>query len=155
MRLNWACGIGVLSLLVGLAVESPSSAQTIPPKSAATRGEKAELVKELRVAHQLLAEADHDYNGHRARAAAEVHKAIRKLVGTHHPKTVKPGSTAPVAPPVKQPAVHEPQATSDAQLRQAQAILLGVQTQLKAHHPKAAANIKAAIVEINTALSIK
>lgn len=157
MRLNRACGIGVLSLLVGLALDLPSSAQTTPPKSAAVKGEKAELVKELRAAHKLLAEADHDYDGHRARAAAEVHKAIKKLVGTHHPKTVKPGSatTAPVAPPVKQPAVHEPQTTSDAQLRQAQAILQGVQAQLNARHPKVAANIKSAIVEINTALSIK
>jgi hypothetical protein len=157
MRLNWTCGIGVLTLLMGMAIGSTSSAQSAVPSSGTTKSEKSELVQELRSAHKLLAVADHDYDGHRARAAAEVHKAIKDLLGTHHPKKAKSGSatTPPVNPPAKQPAVHEPQATSDAQLRQAQTILQGVLAELNAHHPKAAANIDAAIVEINTALKIK
>jgi hypothetical protein len=148
MRLIWNCG--VLVLLVSLAVGSKASAQT-----GARKLEKAELVKELRAAHKLLAEADRDYKGHRAQAAKEVHKAIKELGGEHHPKKAEAAAPGAKPPRVKQPAIHEPQATSDAQLRQAQAILEGVQAELNAHHPKAAANVTAAIAEIKTALSIK
>ena len=51
--------------------------------------------------------------------------------------------------------MHEPQATSDAQLREAQQLLQGALTQLNGKHPKATANVKAAIAEINMALAIK
>jgi hypothetical protein len=37
----------------------------------------------LHWAHKLLSEADHDYDGHRARAAHEVHLALEEL-GAHH-----------------------------------------------------------------------
>jgi len=144
MRLNWTFGIGVLTLLFGFAVGSTTSAQVVPTT-------KAELIQELRSAHKLLAEADRDYDGHRAKAAAEVHKAIKELEGKHAGKKPHPGSTAKVKP-AKAPAVHEPQATSDSQLQQAQAILQGVQTE---NYPKVTANVTAAITEINTALKIK
>jgi hypothetical protein len=123
----------------------------------AKKWEKAELVKELRAAHRLLAEADRDYDGHRARAAEAVHKAIRELVGNHHPaKAAGSGAAGAAAAAVKkQPAIHEAQANSDAQLRQAQGILQTVQAELNAHHPKAATHVTLAIGEINTALKIK
>ena len=145
MRLNWTCGIGVLTFLFGLALGSTTSAQVVPTT-------KAELIQELRSAHKLLVEADHDYDGHRAKAAAEVHKAIRELEGKHHSK--KPHATVAKTKPAKEPAVHEPQATSDAQLQQAQAILQGVQSKMNSY-PKVTANVTAAITEISTALKIK
>jgi hypothetical protein len=153
MRCTQVCGIGVLALLVGLALGSAASAQIAPPQSGAKKLEKAELVAQLRAAHKLLAEADRDYDGHRARAAEAVHKAIRELVGNHHPKKPPTGTAAAVAK--KSPAVHEPQAASDAQLRQAQGILQGVQGELSTRHPKAAEHISLAIGELNTALKIK
>lgn len=153
MRCTQVCGIGVLALLVGLALESVSPGQTVVPQPGAKKWEKAELVAQLRSAHKLLAEADRDYDGHRARAAEAVHKAIRELVGNHHPKKPATGTAAAVAK--KPPAIHEPQAASDAQLRQAQGILQGVQGELSAHHPKAADHVGLAIGELNTALKIK
>jgi hypothetical protein len=62
---------------------------------------------------------------------------------------------APIVPKVKQPAIHEAQASSDAQLRQAQAILQTVQSELNSHHPRAAGNVTAAIRDLNTALKLK
>jgi len=143
MRLNWTLGIGLLTFLFGLALGSTSFAQAVATK--------AELIQELRSAHKLLAEADHDYDGHRAKAAAEVHKAIKELEGKHAGKNHHSASTVKVKP-AKEPAIHEPQATSDAQLQQAESILQGLQTK---NYPKVTANVTAAITEINTALKIK
>jgi hypothetical protein len=107
-----------------------------------------------------LTHADHDYDGHRAKAAEEVHKALKEL-GHHHKKA----APAPVAAPgavvatkpvhASAPKVREPQAASDAKLREAKDILQAVSTHLTGKHPKAAANVQAAIAEINTALAIK
>ena len=148
MRLNWTIAIAVMTLLVGLAMGSTSSAQVVPAAPAAT---KTELIQELRSAEKLLVEADRDYDGHRAKAAAEVHKAIKELGGKHAGKKLHSASTAKVKPG-KGTAVHEPQATSDSQLQQAQAILQGIPTK---SYPKVTANVTAAITEINTALKIK
>ena len=82
--MRWIGRIGVL--LVGLAVGSLSLAQTPTPQPGIT-SEQAALVKELKTAQQLLLQANHDYEGHRAQAAAEVHKAIRELVGKYHVKS--------------------------------------------------------------------
>jgi len=143
------------AFLAGLALVSPAVAQTTEGPALPAQ---AEVVKALRLAHKLLVEADHDYDGHRAKAAEEVHKALKDL-GYRHKKPL-PGSplangTAAPKTHSGQPAVHEPQANSDAQLRQAQEILQGVSKQLGSNHPKAAANVNAAIGEINTALSIR
>jgi hypothetical protein len=51
--------------------------------------------------------------------------------------------------------VHEAQTTSDAQMRQVQQLLQGSLTQMTARHPQAAANIKAAIAEIDKALAVR
>ena len=156
MRSSCKWGIGLMALLAGLVIMS-SAAQTAPPREAKKR-EKAELVTELKAAHKLLVEANRDYDGHRARAAEEVHKAIKELGGKHHSTRVRPGS--PVVPPAagpghpKLPKVHEAQANSDSQLREAHAILRGLEAELGAHHSKAAANVAAAIAEIKTALKI-
>jgi hypothetical protein len=159
MRFPRYLGIGVLTLLLGLILGSAAPAQAIIAPKVKNR-EKAELLKELHAAHKLLAEADRDYDGHRAKAALEVHKAIKELGGRLHLKKGSTTPTTPTAPPAakttgKLPAVREPQAVSDGQLNQARSILQGLQTELSAHHPKAGANVTAAIAEIDTALKIK
>jgi hypothetical protein len=155
MRRNSSCIVGLSISLLFAGWASTVMAQTTPPAKSAAH---AELIKTLRSAHKLLAQADRDYDGHRAKAAEEVHKALKEL-GYHHKKaqsasTPKNGAAAKVAHAAA-PKVHEPQATSDAQLRQAQQILQGALTQMSGKHPKATANVKAAIAEINTALAIK
>jgi hypothetical protein len=161
MRWNLVRGLGlsISVFLAGLSLASFASAQTVTTTPLPATGTvKHTALQSLRQAHKLLVNADHDYDGHRARAAEEVHKAIRELEGTHRAKTVQSG-VAPVVTTkpakVKQPAIHEPQAVSDGQLAQALTILQGVQTELTSHHPKALANVKAAIGQINTALKLK
>ena len=51
--------------------------------------------------------------------------------------------------------MHEPQASSDAQLQEAYQLLEASTTEINSKHPKAAANVAAAIRELNTALKIK
>jgi hypothetical protein len=120
----------------------------------------AELIETLKKAHSLLVNADHDYDGHRAKAAEEVRKALEDL-GDRPKKaraTVAPtigGVVAAVPVRAAQPKMHEPQAASDAQLREAEALLEGALAHLNGKHPNAHKNVRAAIAEIKVALAIK
>ena len=152
-NLSCVTGLSISLFFVGLA--STTWAQATPVKESP----HAEVIKILRHAHRLLVIADHDYDGHRAKAAAEVHKALKEL-GYHHPKAqpAKPAANGTVVPPhAGQPKVHEAQATSDQQLREASAHLEKALNRLTStgKHPKATANVRAAIAEIKTALKIK
>ncbi len=120
-------------------------------------------MQSLQAAHKLLSEADHDYQGHRHLAAEEVHQAMEELGHQHHKSGIVAGSTATgvlVARP-KNAAhsahgkVHESQAESDSQLQQAQQVLEAALQRLGASHAKAAANVRAAIAQINVALSVR
>ena len=102
-------------------------------------------IKELHKAHHLLAEADHDYGGHRAKAAEEVHKALKEL---GHAKPHVPGAGKPKSG-------GEPQAVSDGQLREAQQMLKDALPHLNKNHPRAHANIEAAIAQITLALDYR
>jgi len=161
------CGIGLSLFVVFAAVQSAAMAQTpATPTTAPKQHTGSPLIHALRSAHKLLATADHDYDGHRAAAAKEVGNALKDL-GYHHKKpqqaataangTANNGAVvAKKAAGSGQAATREPQATSDAQMLQAQQILQTALTQMNvSHHPKAAANIKAAICEINKALAIR
>jgi hypothetical protein len=115
----------------------------------------------LKQARALLDGANHDYQGHRAKAEALVAQAIRELTPHHHQPgagTTKPGRGANPGVNVgnagKGNANKEPQAQSDAQLQQAVQLLNGVVGQI-GNHPKASAHIQNAIAELNTALKIK
>jgi len=145
-----------MALLAILALASFASAQAAAAPSANAAAKHIALV-DLRQAHKLLAEADHDYDGHRARAAEEVHKAIHELEGKYHGAKVNavpvPGIVMPAK--VNQPALSEPQPVSDAQLLQALQLLQAAVPDIKANHPKALANVLAAIQEITIALKIK
>ena len=78
----------------------------------------------------------------------KIHMALKAL------GAAPAASNAPkVAHPNRSP-VHEPQTTSDHQLRQAQQILQGIPAQLNAGHA-AITHVNAAIAQINTALSIR
>ncbi len=156
MRRHLSCAIGLAISMFVAGWASMALAQATP----GTETAHAELIKTLRTAHRLLVRADHDYDGHRAKAAEEVHKALKEL-GYQH-KKAQPGSPAangtvasPKAAKTGQAKMHEPQANSDVQLREALQLLQGALTQMKGRHPKATANVKAALVEINTALAIK
>jgi hypothetical protein len=145
-----------LALTTGLLATTPVLAG--PTKPVPSDPIVAQVVAELHKVVQLLNEANHDYQGHRAEAVHYVHKAIHAL--HPHRKAVRPGTTpTPKPPTVKQPAPKEDQAKSDAQLKAAIQALQTVQTQLSsstaAHHKKAAADLQAAIAELNTALAIK
>jgi hypothetical protein len=120
------------------------------------------LIETLRHAHRLLVHADHDYDGHRAKAAEEVHKALIDLgYGGKKalPALILTPTTGVVVPlqavPSGRPKVREPQGTSDAQLHEAGELLKGALAQLNGTHPKATANIEAAIREIRIALKLK
>ena len=163
MRRN-LCGISlpILATLFGFGLASSAMAQVITPPATTNPGANsahAQMMGQLRAAHKLLAQSDHDYQGHRAKAAEEVRNAIKLLSYNHHHhkngQSGHSGHAAQSGTPATKTAPALPQATSDAQLQQAQQLLNGVLTQLNSNHPKAAGNVKAAIVEINTALAIK
>lgn len=107
----------------------------------------AAMIEDLKKAHHLLVEAKHDYQGHRAKAAEEVHKVLKEL--GHHPKATARAKSG------KGSRTREDQSVSDGQLREAQKFLAQSLGLLHKHHPKAHANIQAAIGEINVALSIR
>ncbi len=156
----WAAlGFGLLAtpasaspLLVPAVVKKPHVAHAVAPHP-----NHAALVAALHQAHTLLATANHDYDGHRAKAAEEVSHAIHALGGQHHGhhalSTIHAahniaGGIANVG------KVHEPQAQSDAQLKQAGQIIASVHSQVPSTH-KASGHIQHALNELNTALKIR
>jgi hypothetical protein len=164
---NLCSGLGLLVsfVLVGRVLESPAVARQgnrNVNRGAVKALATTEVVNVLRTAQQLLVVANHDYDGHRALAAREVHQALKELGHRQgNAQTGALGAGNPSAAGAKKAALtgqtkgNEPQANSDAQLRQAQQLLQGALPHIAARHPKAASNVKAAIGQINTALAIK
>jgi hypothetical protein len=107
----------------------------------------------------LLEHADHDYKGHRAAAVHELTAAIHELHPHHHAAQGKRPSAARPHPKTGTGKPHEPQKLSDAQLREAIAMLEGVRgtmTRKKAGNAhKAAEHVSRAISELKTALTVK
>jgi hypothetical protein len=109
----------------GHAKSSPAAG---PPKSPPAAGGTANLVAELKGALQLLAQARHDYEGHRLRAVHEITAAIQALEmesqqsaptsgpkphgtskGTTQPPVTKPPTQqSPTRPPTTKPPVQPP-----------------------------------------------
>jgi hypothetical protein len=87
-------------------------------------------------AYATLAQANHDYKGHRVLAMKQIEAAVTELGG----KISGKGKG------------HEPQGTSDAQLKAAQVLLQQASTGLSG---KARKHVNNAIAQINTALAIK
>ena len=90
----------------------------------------------LNDAYATLAQAKHDYKGHRVKAMKQIELALGE-VGAKVTRTAKN---------------HEPQGTSDAQLRTAQNLLEQASHELSG---KALKHTDAAIKQINEALSIR
>jgi hypothetical protein len=88
-------------------------------------------------AYTTLSQADHDYKGHRAKAMQEIKQAMHELGGKINKGDGKG---------------HEPQATSNAQLRAAKGML---QQALPSLSGKPLNHINAAIRQIDEALAIK
>jgi hypothetical protein len=131
----------VLVLSYGLVIPAGPTAtgQQTAPAQQPTLSAQSEAAL-LSQAYNILAAANHDYKGHRVRAMKQI-EAAAKLLGANLQGN-GPG--------------HEQQPVSDAQLRQAQALLQQLSTGLAPTRPKAVhAHIEAAINQINIALSIK
>ena len=92
----------------------------------------------LREAYDILARADHDYKGHRAKAMHEIEQA-GKLIGMN----VKGEGKG-----------HERQGVSDSQLHHAQELLIQVSANM-AGQKKVHKRVEAAINQLGIALKIK
>jgi hypothetical protein len=122
-----------------------------------TAANKNAVVSTLRQAHALLAVANRDYAGHRAKAAESISHAIRELGGGHHHyahSTTIGAAHHVVAGVAGGGKVHEAQVNSDAQLKQAGQLLASLQGQVPNTH-KAAAHVQHAINELNLALKVR
>jgi hypothetical protein len=98
-------------------------------------------VQAVTQAYRLLEQADHDYQGHRAKAMKHLHKAGRVL-GVALKGDGKAG---------------EQQGTSDSQLKQAQSVLQQMSANQASgpRHQRAMQHVHSALGELQTALSIK
>ena len=145
-----------------LVTTSPADAAKINNKPGTKINKSKNLfstqVAELNTTIKLLQAADHDYQGHRAQAIHDIHQAIHALHPTaNHNKSSAPGGkvTGKNVTAKGQGANKEPQAVSDAQLKQAIAQLNTVQGQLKAAPPAALHSVQAAVKQLQVALTIK
>jgi hypothetical protein len=120
--LRYATLLAALLLVFGLVTRS--QAQTASP------------ITTLDDAYATLVQANHDYKGHRVKAMKQIELAVQELGGKISGKG----------------RGHEPQGTSDAQLRAAQALLQQAAGGLS---KKALKHVNAAIEQLNIALSIK
>jgi hypothetical protein len=135
--------VATLAILVSAAplpaadtTTSPAPASTGPATQPANRPE----VHALRTASRTLAKADHDYKGHRV-AAMHALEAACDLLGSDIRGDGKG---------------REPQALSDAQLRQALAVVQKVHDAIPAgKQPRIVAHLNQALQQITTALTIK
>ena len=114
--------------LFGLAgAASTGEAKAAKAKAKATfQSPYSQIILELRAAQHWLKEANHDYNGHRAKAEAEVASAIRHL--EEHPKHKLHAKEIHN----HKPAIHEPQKISDAQMVLAHKLVKDAGTMLAA-----------------------
>jgi hypothetical protein len=136
-----------------LSAKPPVAPHPHIAKNAANANKNA-VVETLHHAHMLLETANHDYDGHRAKAAENVMHALHALGHHHHHgQNVALQAAHHIAGAIGGGAIKEPQAQSDAQLKQAGQLLAS----LSGHVPnaKAAEHIQAAINELNIALKIR
>jgi len=109
---------------------------TIIPLRAQTSTPEAGL---LQTAYTNLAEAKHDYKGHRVKAMWHLQAAAKQLGIKLQGKG----------------KIHERQAASDAQLRAARSQLEQTDSALTESNPQAAEQVENAIAEISAALRIR
>ncbi|MEI6322002.1 MAG: hypothetical protein WCP60_02720 [bacterium] len=128
-------------LLLGLfTMLLPSIASANPYRGPAILNHGSTSAFLLQQAYAKLESADHDYQGHRARAMNLIKEAIYRVGGSINPSTPTSGGG------------HEAQTVSDQQLKDARVTLTQVRVQLAR---KPLEMVDNAITEIDTALSIK
>jgi hypothetical protein len=115
------------------------------------QSQHSQLILELRAAKYWLNEANHNYNGHRGAAVAEVNHAIHQLEEHPHHKAHHKEIAN------HKHAVHEPQNISDAELVLAHSIVKDVAGKLAtladdAHHTKAMKHLREADKQIGLGL---
>jgi hypothetical protein len=155
-----AFAAGVATLLAcgpGFAQQKPKGPAPKAPdqKAAQQKAALVQLKKEeiaaLLKAFFLLAEADADYDGHRARAMGHVQHAVEAIEGGKDLFVRWERESRR-----RRPAIIESQGRSDAQLRQAAEVLRGVaQAMSQANQRRVLQPVKKAIAEIGIALTIR
>jgi hypothetical protein len=136
--MNFRSATLLAALLAALGLVSRVQAQTATPVSL------------LENAHATLAQADHDYNGHRVLAMREIPPAVHELTGTFNGKVrahVHLRHTGKIIGKGR-----EAQNTSDAQMRVAENMLQQASAGLSGH---AFQHVNSALAQLNTALSIR
>ena len=137
MHARLQIGFWSIATIFGLAYTDGEAASNAPPaktpavtptKSANHDHAMAQVLSELHQAKHLLDHANHDYNGHRAKADHEIGKAIHILHHEHHKK----GTTTKVAS--HKGAQKGEQQVSDTQLLQAEKLVRAALLELKKHH---------------------
>jgi hypothetical protein len=154
--------VGLLAALL-LPASFANSSRALPPLGGNGQHAGKGIAKELHAAKELLEQADHDYDGYRAKAVHHITEALHDLHGHHQNGAAKSGQKPPHTPKNNNGAggngaghkPHEPQANSDAQLQKAAQILAAAEGQLGSQHPKAHAEVQAAINDIAIALKKK
>jgi hypothetical protein len=156
-----------IALVTGASSAFAVPQTTAAPKATANASPYAAQIAELRSIRTVLEQADHDYQGHRAAAVKLITAAIHALrppkatTGAHHQAHAGAGTANKGATPhagAKSTGNSEPQAVSDAQLKQAMNALTVVQGQLASgsgNAATAAAAVQKAVQELQVALSIK
>jgi hypothetical protein len=151
----------LVALLAGLVCPAAGHAQkkkAPPPKGAVQKAHQEQMhllksaeARALVQAFALLAGANHDYDGHRAKAMGAVEAAVKALDGN------AAKAVAAIRQAAKQAGVvHEKQADSDAQLQEAAQALGDVRgTFVKNKQPKVLGHVDAALKEIGIALKIR
>ena len=153
---------------IGVQAANPT---TLTPSTVARQKATAASpeVKTLRSALELLRGADHDYKGHRAIAMRKIEEAChilngKPIVGVKgNPPTagvvhagVGIGSAGKQAGQKTEKPELEPQATSDAQLKQAQGIVQEVLSSIPSGtQPEVTTLLTEAVSELGTALTVK
>jgi hypothetical protein len=139
----WSVIAALLACLGTIPAEAGSKKGTTPTGHAA-------LVAELHQTRVLLQQANHDYDGYRAKAVHDLGKAMHSLDPQHKHKL----------PPATNPGNGEDQKKSDAQLNQAGKQIQTMMNQLSTgaatpHTTAAMQHMQSALGHLNTALKIK
>lgn len=166
-RLHLAHRVGIFAALM-FSVAVTGQARAVVPVGG-TSGQHKGVLMELHAAKELLEHADHDYDGYRAKAVHHITEAIHDLreahkahesgngkagqPGLHAQKNNGNGSGQGAGKGAGQ-KLHEPQANSDSQLQKAMQLLAAAEGKLGSH-PRAHAEIQAAINDISAALKKK
>jgi len=169
--------LSLLMLLAGLTMSTdsqakdkpkpkPQPAKKAPAKAALGEETKLEEAELLRKALILLAEGNHEYDGHRVKAMGAVQAAVKILDdsvlknGSPKLKSATKKSQAIVAKMEEAgknaAVVHERQPQSDAQLRKAAEALAEVRPTLATHKQlKVLEHLDHAVKELSIALEIR